>query len=55
MFMCGSSARITPILSVDKRPIKNGKIGPTTKELMKLYKDIQQGIAEDTNHWLTDI
>lgn len=55
MFMCGSSARITPILSVDKRPIKNGKIGSTTKELMKLYKDIQQGVAEDTNHWLTSI
>ena len=55
MFMCGSSARITPILSVDKRPVKNGKIGPTTKELMKLYKDIQQGVAEDTNHWLTSI
>lgn len=51
-FMCGSSARITPILSIDKRSIGGGKIGPITAKLMKLYSEIQHGEVEDTNHWL---
>jgi branched-chain amino acid aminotransferase len=52
-FMCGSSARITPILSIDKRPIGNRKPGNITKQLMNLYSDIQHGRANDTNHWQT--
>ena len=42
-FMCGSSARITPILSIDKRPIGDGTAGPLTKQLMKKYEAIQRG------------
>ena len=30
MFLCGSSARITPVLSVDKRLVDTGKAGPIT-------------------------
>lgn len=53
MFMCGSSARIVPILSVDKRPIGEGKQGPITEKLSELYKATQFGVIEDTHNWLT--
>ena len=50
-FMCGSSARITPILSIDKRPVGNGSIGPVTEQLMKKYEAIQRGTDPDHAEW----
>lgn len=55
IFMCGSSARIVPILSVDKRKIGSGKQGPITKKLTDIYAEIQRGNAEDTRNWLTEV
>jgi branched-chain amino acid aminotransferase len=55
VFMCGSSARVTPVLSIDKRPVGGGQIGPITEKLMKLYDDLQHGKAEDRHDWLTAI
>lgn len=54
-FLCGSSARITPILSIDKRPVGTGQIGPVTQQLMKLYADIQDGTNPDFAKWRTAI
>jgi branched-chain amino acid aminotransferase len=54
VFMCGSSARITPVLSIDKRPVGNGQIGPVIEKLMKIYDDLQHGKSEDTHNWLTE-
>lgn len=47
-FVSGSSARITPVISIDKRPVgaatKNaGAIGPITKKLSELYDAAQRG------------
>jgi branched-chain amino acid aminotransferase len=50
-FMCGSSARITPILTVDKRVVGNGKIGPVTEKLMKEYEAIQRGTSKLFAEW----
>lgn len=50
-FVCGSSVRITPVLSVDKRPINGGDVGPITKQLMEKYEAIQRGIASDFPQW----
>jgi branched-chain amino acid aminotransferase len=52
VFMCGSSARITPVISIDKRPIGDQKPGQLTQKLMQLYDDIQHGRVENTNGWL---
>ena len=38
IFFSGSSANITPILSVDKRTVGTGSIGPITEQLSKLTK-----------------
>ncbi len=53
-FICGSSARITPILSIDKRIIGNAKIGTLTSQLKDRYSDIQKGITEEYEDWRTD-
>lgn len=42
-FLCGSSARLTPVLTIDKRPIGDGRPGPLTKRLMRAYEAIQRG------------
>jgi len=42
-FLCGSSARLVPILSVDKRPIGGGAAGPITNSLLEKCKAAQSG------------
>ncbi len=37
LFFCGTGAQISPIGSVDKRPVGNGEMGPITKKLQELY------------------
>ncbi len=54
-FMCGSSAHITPILSIDKRAVGNGKIGPVTLRLSEAYKKAQRGEIQDFRQWLTKV
>ncbi|MDQ5972392.1 MAG: Branched-chain-amino-acid aminotransferase [Patescibacteria group bacterium] len=53
IFMCGSSANITPVLSVDKRPIGDGAIGPITQLLVELYKQVQQNKIPEFSGWIT--
>lgn len=55
VLMCGSSAQITPVLSVDKREISTGSIGGLTKRLTIMYEKIQHGKESDTYHWLTAV
>lgn len=52
-FMCGSSAHITPILSIDKRQIGSGKPGQITSQLSELYKQVQAGEIDNFTEWLS--
>lgn len=54
-FLCGTSARITPVLSIDKRPVGNGKVGAITHKLMDTYASIQDGSDRRFEHWRTVI
>ncbi len=54
-FMCGSSARVIPVLSIDKHPINNGRIGLLTKQLAKQYEAIQRGDSKHFSQWLTKV
>lgn len=51
-FMCGSSARITPILSIDKRKVGTGKIGKITTDLINKYEKVLQGKTKGYGKWL---
>jgi len=52
-FFCGTAAELTPIREVDHRLIGEGKPGPITKNIQKIYFDIVQGKAEKYKSWLT--
>ena len=53
LFVCGTASEITPVRSVDKLPVGDGKVGPSTKKLQSLFLDIVNGRVEDTRGWLT--
>lgn len=53
VFVCGTASEITPIKSVDRLPVGDGKVGPVTKRLQKRFLDIVNGREPDTHGWLT--
>jgi branched-chain amino acid aminotransferase len=55
LFMCGSSARITPILSVDKRPIGSSAIGEMTQKLLAAYEDLRLGKNTQHSDWILTV
>ncbi|MBS6604084.1 MAG: branched-chain amino acid transaminase [Brachyspira sp.] len=50
-FYCGTGAQISPIVSVDNRDLGDGKVGPISKELQKLYFDVVRGKVAKYKHW----
>ncbi len=54
LFFTGTAAEITPIRSVDKIVVGEGKPGPITKELQKDFFEIVHG-GNDKYQWLTFI
>lgn len=55
MFLCGSSAKVTPVSSLDHRKIGSGKIGPITKSIMQAFDEIVAGDNPKYNNWLTPV
>lgn len=53
VFFTGSAAEITPIRSVDKIPVGQGKCGPITAMLAEEFFDIVEGKVPDRHDWLT--
>ncbi len=52
LFMCGTAAEITPIRSVDGKPVGSGKPGPITAKMQKLYFGLFDGTTQDKRDWL---
>lgn len=52
VFFTGTAAEITPIRSVDRVPVGNGKPGELTRAVQKRFFDIVRGDAEDKYNWL---
>jgi branched-chain amino acid aminotransferase len=55
VFFSGTAAEITPVTSVDKIPIGDGKRGPITAQIQKHFFGVVRGEIEDTHAWLTHI
>ncbi|OGC38773.1 branched chain amino acid aminotransferase [candidate division WOR-3 bacterium RBG_13_43_14] len=53
VFFTGSAAEVTPIRSIDKIVIGQGKAGPITKDIQKTFFDIIEGRKDDKYSWLT--
>jgi branched-chain amino acid aminotransferase len=52
LFMCGTAAEITPIRSVDGRPVGTGKPGPVTGKLQELFFGLFNGKTPAPAGWL---
>jgi branched-chain amino acid aminotransferase len=55
MFLCGTGAQVTPVRSVDRRPVGDAPIGPITTRLQQLFDDVVHGRVEHRRSWLTPI
>jgi len=53
-FFCGSSANITPVISVDKIAVGDGKAGKITKQISDYYDQIRLGQIEQFKSWVTE-
>ena len=55
MFFTGTAAEITPIKSVDRIIVGNGKRGEITKRLQDEFFGLFSGKTSDSSHWLEDV
>ena len=55
IFLTGTAAEITPIISMDSQKIGTGKPGDITKKMMQEYTDIVMNKNDDYSHWLTEV
>ncbi len=55
IFFTGTASEVTPVRSVDKIPVGNGRRGPVTEKLQKAYLAICRGEQPDQFGWLTPV
>ncbi len=52
LFMCGTAAEITPIRSVDGKPVGSGKPGEITGKIQRLFFGLFEGATAARDGWL---
>lgn len=55
IFLTGTAAEITPVRSVDRKPVGQGEPGKLTRRLQNAFFSIVQGQVPDRHHWLTHV
>lgn len=55
LFLTGTSAEVTPVRSVDRIPVGEGRPGPITRRLMERFEAIAHGEADDPYGWRTPV
>jgi branched-chain amino acid aminotransferase len=55
VFFTGTAAEVTPVRSIDKIPVGDGRRGPVTERLQTAFFEIVEGKAEDRYGWLTPV
>ncbi len=51
-FFAGTAVEVTPIRSVDKLPVGNGRRGPITEAVQQAFFDVINGVVADKHGWL---
>jgi branched-chain amino acid aminotransferase len=54
-FFCGTAVEITPIRSIDKLLVGDGRRGPVTAELQQRFFAVISGDLPDAHRWLTPV
>ena len=55
VFLCGTGAQISPVTSIDHRPIGDGQVGPLSAAISRAYFDAVRGKSATYSHWLTPV
>ena len=55
VFLTGTAAHITPVGSLDRRPIGDGEVGPITQSILDTYVGLIKGANPKYKHWCTEI
>jgi len=55
LFFCGTGAQISPIVKVDGKKIKDGKVGLLTKKLQEIYFRAAKGDDPEYKNWVTPV
>lgn len=54
-FFCGTAAELTPIRTIDRYPVGDGKPGSIATAIRERYMAIAKGRTEDVHGWLTPV
>jgi len=55
VFLTGTAAEITPVISVDGKRVGDNKIGKITENIRKIYSDITMGKNKKYSRWVTPV
>ena len=55
VFLCGTGAEVTPVRSVDRRPVGDGQTGPITRRLSEQFEAVVRGRVAARHDWLTPV
>ena len=55
VFFCGTGAQVAPVSHIDRRPVGDGKPGPITRDLQKIYFDVVQCRVAEYSSWCTPV
>lgn len=55
VFLTGTAAEITPVISIDGKKIGDGKIGKITRKIKAIYSDITMAKNKKYSKWITPV
>jgi len=55
VFLTGTAAEITPVISVDGKAVGDGKVGKITGKIRTIYSDITMGKNKKYSKWITPV
>lgn len=55
VFLTGTAAEITPVISIDGKKVGDGKVGKITGDIRKTYSDITMGKNKKYSRWITQV
>jgi branched-chain amino acid aminotransferase len=55
IFLCGTGVQVSPVTSVDHRPVRTGKPGPFSMKLQEVYLSACRGENEKYRSWVTPV
>ncbi|TRZ78742.1 MAG: branched-chain amino acid transaminase [Nitrosopumilales archaeon] len=55
VFLTGTAAEITPVISIDGKKVGDGKVGKITEKIRIIYSDITMGKNKKYSKWMTAV